>query len=210
MKKLTLKILVLFSLMSCSNYESDIYINAEHEAINDILIELIKFKEIKRIKTRGDEKSKLYIISTLDTVTAQIFKPEGYLVGMEGFDITKEEIDHQKKEYETILENYCEEEKLFRKLKNGSIKEREIHHVFDDEYFDICLIPQEEFKGFETNTDELGYLFISRIVFNKDYTKGYLHYSFACGIGCFWDNNIVISKVNEKWTITRYFSGGIS
>ncbi|MBB3696468.1 hypothetical protein KMW28_10240 [Flammeovirga yaeyamensis] len=210
MKKLTLKILILFSCVSCSNYESDIYINTEYEAINDILIELIKFKEVKRIKTRGDEKSKLYIISTLDTVTAQIFKPEGYLIGMDGFDITKEEIDHQKKEYETSLEYYYEEEKLFRKLKNGSIKEREIHHVFDNEYFDIRLIPLDEFKGFETDSEELGYLFISRIVFNKDYTKGYLHYSFACGIACFWDNNIEISKVNGKWMITKYFSGGIA
>ena len=62
----------------------------------------------------------------------------------------------------------------------------------------------------DNNPNIFGYLFISRVIFKRDFTVGYLGYSFFCGGGCAWNNNIEIRKQDSKWKITKYFSGGIA
>ena len=56
----------------------------------------------------------------------------------------------------------------------------------------------------------LGYLGISRVVLNRNLTKGYLSFNFFCGTGCAWNSTIEIVKVNGKWKEGRFLFGGIA
>lgn len=202
--------LITLSSFGCQNDESEKYINTENEAINDIILQMTQFEEMKRINEWHDEKPTLYIISSLGTGTVWTQKPKGYIAAINGPGLSKEETERNKKDYKEDLARYEREEELFRKLKNGTIEKRNLNYPFKNAKINIQLIDAEEIHNLETKEYELGYLSISRIVFNQDFTKGYLYYSFFCGIGCAWGDNIEISKVNGKWEITEYFSGGIA
>lgn len=186
----------------------------ENEAISDIILEMTQFQEMKKLNDSKNEKLKLYIISKLDTTTAWSTKPTGtgYNTSANGIDYSKKIIEENKKEFEESLTKYKKEEELFINLKNGKIKRRDLNYSFQNKNLSIQLIEVEKTETFETKENEFGYLFISRIVFNKSFTKGYLHFKFFCGIGCAWNNNnnIEIKKINGKWKITEYFSGGIA
>lgn len=203
-------ILIIISFTSCQNYESAEYIEMENKAIEDIIFEMTEFEEMKRLNNWGNEKLKLYIVSKLDTSTAWTIKPTGYDVGANGIDYSKKRIEENNREFEESLAKYEKEEKLFKKLKDGTIKTRGLKYNFSNDKIDIELIAPEKIKSLETKQNEFGYLSISRIIFNKNFTKGYLHYSFFCGSGCAWDNNVEISKINGTWKITQKFSGGIA
>ena len=206
-------ILVIFCFSNCQNYESEKYIKIENEAIKDIILEITKFKEMNELNNWKNKKNKLYLISKLDTITAWISKPTGYYIGADGTYYSEEKIEKNKKEFELNLEKYEKEERLFSNFKNGKIKSRNLKSSFENLKLKIELIKTEKIqklKSFETNENEFGYLSISRIDFNRDFTKGYLHFNFICGIGCAWNSNIEIKKVNGKWKITEYFSGGVA
>ena len=212
-RSLIIVVLIIFSFSSCQNYESEKYIKMENEAINDILLEMTKFEEMKELNEFRNEKLKLYVLSTLDTTTAYTIKPTGYYIGANGIDYSKERIERNKNKFEEDLRQYEFEKKIFIDLKNGKIKTRELNNSIKNEKLNIELITREKIDGlenFDTKKNEFGYLFISRIVFNRNFTKGYLHFDFICGDGCAWDNNIEIKRVNGKWKITEYFSGGIA
>ena len=81
--------------------------------------------------------------------------------------------------------------------------------IINDEV-NIQLVDAETIQSFSVDKNEFGYLAMSRILFNTDFTKGYMYYSFICGVGCAWDSNIEITKVNGQWKITEYYSGGIA
>lgn len=77
-------LLILFSticLFSCQNYESEKYIENENIAINNLILEMIKFDEIVKLNNWEDKQLKLYIFSKLDTNTANSVKPNGYDTG---------------------------------------------------------------------------------------------------------------------------------
>ena len=185
----------------------------ENEVINDLILEMTHFEEMKKANKWENKQLELYIISTLDTLTASTHKPKGYRIAINGIDYTEKEIEQAKKEFEEDLEKYEKEEQLFADFKNGEIKPRKLNLIFKNEKLNIKLIEKEQIEkleNFETKENEFGYLFISRIIFNRNFTKGYLHFEFICGIGCAWDNNIEVIKVNGKWKITKHFSGGIA
>ena len=88
-----------------------------------------------------------------------------------------------------------------------------MNYSFKSEKLNIELIKKEKIEtleNFDTKKNEIGYLFISRIVFNRNFTKGYLYFNFICGDGCGWGENIEIKKINGKWKRTESFSGGIA
>lgn len=210
---LIIAVLIIFSFSSCQNYKSEEYIEMEKVAISDIILELTQFEKIKNSNQWENEKFKLYLISELGISTARTIKPTGYNIGENGIDYSKEKIEENKKEFERELEKYEYEEKLFAKLKKGKISKRKLNSSFENDFLEIELIDSEkirELESFKTKKNELGYLSISRIIFNRDLNKGYLHFDFICGEGCAWDNNIEIKKINGKWKITKYFSGGIA
>jgi hypothetical protein len=185
----------------------------ENEAINDIIIEMTKFEEMKKLNEWGNEKNKLYIISKLDTFTAGIIEPTSYDIGSNGINYSQERIEENKREFEENLKKYELEEKLFSELIKGKIKIRNLNYYFKNEKLNIELMKREifeELENIETKKNEFGYLFISRIVFNKNFTKGYLHFDFYCEVGCGWNSNIEIKRINGKWKITEYFSGGVA
>ncbi|WP_435263817.1 hypothetical protein [Tenacibaculum sp. nBUS_03] len=185
----------------------------ENEAINDIILEMTKFEEMKELNEFRKEKLKLYVLSTLDTITAYTIKPTGYDIGANGIDYSKERIEKNKNKFEKDLRQYEFEKKIFIDLKKGKIKTRELNNSIKNEKLNIELITREKIdvlENFDTKKNEFGYLFISRIVFNRNFTKGYLRFDFICGDGCAWDSNIEIKRVNGKWKITEYFSGGIA
>lgn len=203
----------MFSFFSCQNYESEKYIKMENEAINDIILEMTEFEEMKKLNNWKNEKKILYVLSKLDTFTARTNKPNGFDIGLNGVNYSQERQKKNKKEFEESLEKYEKEENLFADFKNGKIKPRILNCFFENEKLKIHLIEKEKvekLKGFETKENEFGYLFVSRIVFNRNFTKGYLHFLVICGGGCGWNNNIEIKKVNGKWKITEYFSGGVA
>jgi len=185
----------------------------EKIAINDIILEMTQFEKLKNSNVWKNGIMTLYIISELGTSTAYSIKPTGYDIGENGIDYTKEKVEKNKKEFEDELKKYEYEENLFAKLKKGKISKRKLKSSFENDFLDIQLIVPEkirELESFKTKENELGYLSISRIIFNSKFNKGYLHFDFICGEGCAWDNNIEIKKINGKWKITKYFSGGIA
>ncbi|MCI2230475.1 hypothetical protein MC378_14945 [Polaribacter sp. MSW13] len=213
MKKFIIIFLVIFSIFSCQNSESEKYIKIENEAINDIILEMTNFEEMKRLNKWNNEKLELYIVSELDTSSVWLDKPKGYTTEINGIKLSEKNITLNKEEYENELAEYRKEKQLFINLKNGKIKTRNLNYNFLNEKLNIHLIETEKIEkleSFSTKENEFGYLFISRIIFNRNFTKGYLHFDFFCGNGCAWDNNIEIKKINGKWKITEYFSGGIA
>ena len=204
--------MVLF-FSSCQNYESEKYFKMENEAIQDVILQMTKFEELKELNNYENGKLKLYILSKLDTFTSREIKPIGYDIGLNGINFSEERIEENKKEFEENLKKYEKEEDLFADLRKGKIKPRDLNYIFKNNKLKIELIESEKFEkleNFETKENEIGYLLISRIIFNRNFTKGYLHFVFICGVGCAWDNNIEIKKVNGKWKITEYFSGGVA
>lgn len=182
----------------------------ENEAINDIILEMTKFEEMKNLNEWKDEKLKLYIVSKLDTTTTWTIKSTGFDIGANGIDYSKKRVKENKKEFEENLEEFEKEEELFADFKKGKIKPRNLNYSFENNKLNITYIEPEKIINFDTKKNEFGYLFISRVIFNRAFTIGYLHFNFICGIGCAWDNSIKIKKVNGKWKITKYFSGGIA
>ena len=204
--------MVLF-FSSCQNYESEKYFKMENEAIQDVILQMTKFEELKELNNYENGKLKLYILSKLDTFTSREIKPIGYDIGLNGINFSEERIEENKKEFEENLKKYEKEEDLFADLRKGKIKPRDLNYIFKNNKLKIELIESEKFEkleNFETKENEIGYLLISRIIFNRNFTKGYLHFVFICGVGCAWDSNIEIKKVNGKWKITEYFSGGVA
>ena len=203
-------ILIIFSFSACQNYDSEKYIKMENQAINDIILEMTEFKEMEKMNHWKNEKLKLYIISTLDTITSWTTKPDGYDIGANGIDYTKERIERNKQEFERNLAKFKKEERQFSDFKNGKIKSRNLNFTFKSNNLNIELTENREINILGIKENEFGYLSLSRILFNSNYTKGYLHFNFICGDGCAWDHNIEIKKINGKWEITEYFSGGIA
>ena len=203
-------ILIIFSFSACQNYDSEKYIKMENQAINDIILEMTEFKEMKKMNHWKNEKLKLYIISKLDTITSWTTKPDGYDIGANGIHYSKERIESNKKKFEQNLAKFEKEERQFSDLKKGKIKSRTINFPFKSNNLNIELIERKKINILGMKEDEFGYLSVSRIIFNSNYTKGYLHFEFICGDGCAWGHNIEIKKISGKWKITEYFSGGIA
>lgn len=203
-------LLITFTFYSCQNYENEEYIKIENEAINDLILEITQFEQINRLKNKNRQKLKLYVISTLDTTTAFITKPNGYIIGENGVNFTEEKIEENKKEFEENLEKLDREQQLFSDFKRGKIKKRKLNYNLTNEELKIIIIDRENIKSLQIKENEFGYLFMSRIVFKNNFTTGYLSFGFFCGDGCAWNSNIEIKKVNGKWKISEYFSRGIS
>ncbi|PQJ82437.1 hypothetical protein [Polaribacter glomeratus] len=206
MNKFTTLILIVFSIVSCEKENSNSYIKVENEAINDIILEMTKFDEMKNVIDTKNKKLILYVDTVLDTTTAITYKPEGFEI--EANDLSFEEIEQAKLAFIQDSVKYEREKNLFINLKNDQLKKRALNYSFKNDQLNIKYFDGEKTEDFETNENEFGYLFISRIIFNDDYTRGYLHYDFICGDGCAWDYNIEIVKTNDKWKISEYFSGG--
>ena len=208
MNKLTIVTFIVISFISCQKNNSNKYIKIENEAINDIILEMTKFDEMKDKFNPTDKKHILYVEAVLDTTTAYTFKPEIDVTEIESDELSKEEIEELKLNFIQDSIKYEREKKLFADLKNDKIKKRPLTYPFKSNQLNIKYFNSEEIEDFDTNENEFGYLFISRIIFNEDYTKGYLHYDFICGDGCAWDYNIEIVKIDDRWKISEYFSGG--
>jgi hypothetical protein len=52
-----------------------------------------------------------------------------------------------------------------------------------------------------------GLLTVSRPVFNKEFTKAYIRFGYSCGELCGGGEDMIIEKVNDRWTIIEYVSG---
>jgi len=199
----------MFSFLSCQNYDSDKYIKTENKAINDIILEITQFEEMKNLNEWKNKKLKLYIVSKLDTNTNEIIKPTGYDISSNGVEYTKERIEKNKKTFEENLADYKHESFLFSDLKKGKIKARTLNYNFTNEQLKIELIEKNDFDKDHSKENDFGYLNISRVIFNKWFTKGYLSFSFICLDGCGWGENIEIKKINGKWKLTKSFSGWV-
>ena len=186
--------LVFLSLCGCRNYESKEYIAIENEAINDIILQLIDY-EIIKTNHADTNHLKLFLFSSLDTMVYDI--DESLL------------LESVYADDEVRYERLKKELKKFAPFKEGKIKERTLDYKSEYSNMEVVLIPYSLF-GEEFRENELGYLWISRICFNRRFDKGYLQYGFFCGEGCLWKNNIEIVKMNGKWQISEYFSGGIA
>ena len=207
--RLIVLFLVLSTVYGCRNYDSERYINCENEAINDILRQLIDYDEMVKMNDFDTTRLTLLLISRLDTITYDIYEPDGYVISTNGVKLPDSEIKENKKDYEERLEKFKKEQRLFAPLKNGKFKQRILDYKFEYSNLQVELIP--EFPNIlELKQNEYGFLYISRIIFNRSIDKGFLSYSFLCGEGCYWAGNIEIIKINGKWEISEFFSGGIA
>lgn len=202
-------LIVLLTLCSCRNFDSDKYIDNENKAINDIIHQMINYQERVKMNKIDTNDLKLYIIRTLDIEICEIYEPEGFIISESGNKLPEKEIKDGKRIYEEELEKFNKEQKQFSPLKDGTLKKRILDYKFEFVDLEVELISESP-QEFNLNENEFGYLHISRIIFNKSFDKGYLSFSFYCGEGCFWTNNIEIIKADDKWKISKYLSGGIA
>ena len=187
MKKKLIIFFFILSLYSCINYNSDNYIKTENEAIIQIIPQLIDLDRFTN-KNNSNKKLKLYLASTLNT---------------EIYDINQQ--------YKGHIINKLDETSKFSKLLDGTIKERKLNLQVKYQNLEVKLVSINiKFNNNKLKESELGYLFISRIIFNKELNIGYLSYYYFCGSACARSNNIEISKINGKWTVSNTFSGGIA
>lgn len=203
-------ILICISLLciSCTDYDSEKYIQTENQAIQDIMLELIDFDFMSKGRNTNSQKLNLYLSATLDTITATIYEPSGYTTAINGTSLPEKDIIEGKNIYKEDLKKYRKEKQLFKPFKKGRIKKRKLHHIFEYPNLEVKLVTDIDRKPLDIQ--EMGYLYISRVVFNNSYNKGYLSYFYFCGEACFWNNNIEIIKVNGTWKVSKEFSGGIA
>lgn len=199
-----------FLLFGCRDYESEKYISEEEVAIEELFAKFIQLDEMLSMNDYGDSIPTLYIISQLDN-TVQVYQDSIETIIREdstGTYITRE-----------LSAKTVEENELFAPLTSGDFNKRVLTNSIQHELLDIRMLQETEFQNehlgnivdrMEKNKRVFGYLFLTRIIFNRDFTVGYLGYAFFCGAGCAWDNNIEIRKEKGKWIISRYFSGGIA
>ena len=195
MNKYFIFILILFSVLSCRDYESEEYIKNENEAINDLILELTNFSRMSELN-KWERKLNLYLFSELDNKAPWIEKPKGYTISINGIDLPKEELEKNKNEYSEYLEQYKKTKRLFSPLYKEKMKRRKLNFPFSNDSLKIKLSNTETEK---IKDGDFGYLSISRIVFNNNFTVGYLHYGFYCGMCCAWNNAIEIKKINNKY-----------
>jgi hypothetical protein len=55
-----------------------------------------------------------------------------------------------------------------------------------------------------------GYLTVSRPIFNRDFTKAYVRFGYVCGRLCGGGEDIIMERINGKWTITQHLGGWTS
>jgi len=208
MKNRIVILLVFSSLYGCRNYESDKYIIVENEAINDIIHQLIDYETI--VKNHLDTNHlKLFLISPLYVKGFDTYEIPCFSEYVDRSGLTDSEVKEYKEDYGKIYKRLKEEQKDFAPLIKGKFKERTLDYKFEYPNLQVELI-SEKYLFNELKQNEMGYLSISRIIFNRSFDKGYLSYGVYCGEGCFWENNIEIIKINGKWKISKYFSGGIA
>lgn len=122
MIRILIVLVLLSSLVSCMNYETEKYFDHENLAINDIIPQMIKYHEMVKMNNFDILNLKLYLISTLDTQICKTYKPEGFVVSVNGDKLPDKEIKEIQKEYEDELDKYELEMKLFSALRKGILK----------------------------------------------------------------------------------------
>ena len=226
-------LLAFFTLYSCRNYESKKYITIENDAINDIIRQLINYDYLIKMNDFDTTNIKILLTSSLGTDIVSINEPsrmEWVWTHVNGVKLPDTVIKAKEKRYEEAFKKYRRQESLFAPLQNGKLKKRIFDYQFEYSNLQVELIPEcpdkfEELKQSEyydtfsrwlyskcseLKENEYGFLYISRIIFNRCFDKGYLSYEFWCGEGCWWTGNIEIIKVNGKWEVSREFSGEIA
>lgn len=203
-------IFVSFLLFGCTGCESEKYVSEEEMAIEELFTEFIQLDEMLSINDYGDSIPTLYLISQLDN-TDQVYQDTIETIIKEdsaGIYITRE-----------LSPKTVEENEMFEPLTSGDFNKRVLTNTVHHELLNIQMLPETEFQNehlgniverMEQDRRIFGYLYLTRIIFNRDYTVGYLGYAFFCGTGCYWDNNIEIRKEGGKWIISKHFSGGIA
>ncbi len=190
MIKILIPLVLILAFFGCRNYDNQRYIDRENLAIESIIHQMIDFYSIVESNNLDTKNLKLYLISTLDT---NIF--ESY----PGLFLDSEE-------YKADLEKSSQEKKLFVTFRKGAIKSRELNHQFDYTNLEVVLLSESP-ENLSVSSNELGYLYVSRIVFNRSFSKGYLSFRFFCGEACAFGYNIEIVLIDNTWEISRYFSG---
>ena len=223
-------LLVFSSLYSCRNYDSEKYITRENEAINDIIRQLIYYDEMVKMNNFDTTNTKILLTSSLGTEIYNMREPDGFIIAINGVRLPEPEIEERRKKYEENYKEYKKIQNLFAPLTKGKIKKRILDYKFEYSNLQVELIPEcpdksEELKQSEyydtfsswlysmcseLKENEYGFLYISRIIFNRCFDKGYLSFEFWCGQGCWWSGNIEIVKINGKWEISVEFAGGIA
>ena len=181
----------------------------ENEAINNVIHQLIKYDIIVELNQLDTNHLKIFLSSSLDTAIYPISEPVDFDRYFSVGNSTDAEIKAYKEQYDEYYKNRKKEQKEFAPFKKGKIKKRTLDYKFEYSNLQVKLIEYPD-KFEELKQNEYGFLYISRIVFNRHFDKGYLAYAFFCGEGCYWSENIEIVRVNGKWKISETFSGGIA
>jgi len=68
-------------------------------------------------------------------------------------------------------------------------------------------ISGEEFWEVIHNKYGPGLLTVSMPIFNRDFTKAYIRFGYSCGELCGGGEDMIIEKVNDKWTVVEHLGG---
>ncbi len=201
-------ILIILFLLGCTNFEGKKYISFENDVIKEIIPELLT---LEHFAIRDIENVSVFIVNELDNKIEVVgFVEDEYNI------LPDEKLFFSRSEKEQM---YNDEIKLFKPFLKGKIKSRNLNAEINYTHLNVKQISLERFENRKTsdfynkiNPGKVtkAYLKLTRIAFNRSRDLGYLNFTIFCGEGCFWKYNIEIKKVNEKWKVSRLFSGSIA
>jgi len=199
--------LLIYFFNSCTDKRQDY----EQKVYNDIITKLISLNsyyrpapppglilknltpaEYNELKKEYDSVLKKYYQKT-DMLKRYLFvKDTLQAIYLEGF---KDNLN-QKIEHESFTQ-YTKPKKPFKvdNLNANDIKLISTNYLSNDSLINAIGIKEDGFY--------IGYIALSRVIFNDTYTKGVLVCSFYCGRKCGERMLIMVSNKNNKWEINE-------
>lgn len=177
---------------SCTNFDSEKYLEEENRAIVDLIPEMVDAEYMLTHNYYGTKSPTIIIIEDLfNELTISEYDSVSDADRKQLKPLTSKQIISRK----VTLDQFTKLKDL--KVQLISKQEFEKHHM--DRLIE------------NVNQDKLfGYLWISRIVFANDFQTGYVSFDFFCGEACAWNSVLEIKRVNGRWTESRFIFGGIA
>lgn len=194
MKGINLFTAIFFlTLLACSRYNTQKYLNEEYRAIVDLIPEMVMSDYML--------KNNFYVTDT----------PVLFLINdwYGTIDVS---------EYSELIP---EIKKILKPFYDGTLPDRLFPQKIETEFskIKIELLEKNKFELdsesglseiIKRNKNIFGYLSVSRIHFDSKYKKAYVEFSFFCGESCVWHSMLEIRKENGKWKRYKEIYGGIA
>ena len=204
MLKIIFIIQLFFTLNNCRQKEDvsmgkepDSYLNFEKKVFKEVFVEIVD-------STHKDGRVYLQELPGMDFEKRKAkFEKDTNKLVFAIFDFTWPIWKENKKE---IINHYNNSEFAYDDSKDIEKFKIDLHEFPNSKYifkYNSKFPKGDKYKIWETKYDFefAGALVFSRIQFTKNFEKGALAVSYACGTKCGWNYLVFIKKKNQKWIV---------